>query len=80
MSRREVGQSGPTGAGKHYCPVPDCENERRFDHIMCPRCWLRVPRHLRLAIWHLNDRAPGGAEHMRACAAAIKAVQFKLNT
>lgn len=63
---------------RYYCPVPSCGRERGKGHLMCAECWRRVPRHLRLAIWRLQDRSPGGLEHRRLCAAAVRAVDYKL--
>jgi hypothetical protein len=72
---RRIATTGMVGPAGHYCGNPDCGNGRRAGDLLCRACWHRVPRPLRLHIWHLGDRAPGSPAHQRACAAAIRAAR-----
>ncbi len=37
------------------CPVDGCLNGRKPGHLMCFRCWRRVPMILRRAVWDTFD-------------------------
>jgi len=72
------------------CPVDDCDQVLRGDHLMCPRHWFMVPKMLRDQVWDAwrqrcaaRDRPAGYAaardRHEQVKAAAIRAVNEKVN-
>lgn len=60
---------------QHQCPVQGCQELVNRAQLMCPRHWYRAPIRLRKAVWRAWRTAPGSAEHLDACAAAIAAVE-----
>lgn len=60
------------------CPVDGCGNSHRIEHVMCGRCWARVPREMKARIhraWGARKRFHGDErkvnEHEQAKDAAI---------
>jgi len=64
------------------CPVNGCTAQHSIEHVMCARCWRKVPRDAARRVyraWGDRRRFPGDQrrieEHEQAKAAAIAAVE-----
>jgi hypothetical protein len=64
------------GTLTHQCPAPACTERVDPDMLMCPRCWSRVPKPVRRAVWIAWNRGAGAGTpaHRAAMAAAVGAV------
>ena len=60
----------------HECPAPACTDQVGPDMLMCLRCWYRVPKPLRRAVWIAWNRGAGAGTpaHLAAMRSAIAAV------
>lgn len=70
-----------SGGAKHKCPVKDCPKDGLPQHIlMCVRHWRLVPHDLQREVYRKwnNGLGYGSQDHLRACGAAIAAVEKKL--
>lgn len=63
--------SSPSSSGTHECPG-GCGAQVAFHLFACKRCWFRLPRALRTAIW----RAHGGTDGRAHVAAMADATQW----
>lgn len=62
------------GEPTHKCPIGICILEVRQRHLMCPTHWRMVPMDLNREVYRAY-REGSLAEHVRACNAAIAAVE-----
>ena len=65
------------------CPVPRCEQSRKYDQVMCRDHWLMVPHDMQQEIWsswrnrnrYYVSRAAFNKDHLALVARAVKAVR-----
>lgn len=55
------------------CPRCGEEKEKHW-HLVCKKCWNKVPKQLQTKLWTEYKKAPGSDEHMAAASACYRAL------